>query len=312
MPTVSIGMTPRDHFSDMAEAVRLIFLNTSLPFTLYIVDCGMPERYRRAVERETAGHANVFWLRAHHFLYPNQSRNLVLAASKDEYVCFTENDNFVQPGWLEKLLAACERHGAAVATPMLLDGPAWMGSYHFHHDRGLSEIIAHDENGVVAHEVHTDPLSVRRRRFWKQSGLVTTIELHFFLIRRDAFETVGMFDERLSTDEENDLSIALFHHKIPVVYEPAVRVTYRPAPWIRSDERPFYLFRWGVEAAAKSDAVVREKWNAKSLPNTVNFVRGQRYRMNPIVWFFYRALRFPKFLRTEIRNRRALTRAGRP
>jgi GT2 family glycosyltransferase len=302
---VSVGVTIRDHFSDTAGAVRSILLNTHVPFTLHIVDCGLPERYRREVERETKGRENIRWIRSERLLHPNESRNLLLEATDgDDYVALVENDNVVPDGWLEKLIDACERHGADIAVPLLYDGPIWKGG--LHHDRGHGKIIATEEHGAKRMKILADPPGVRGRWNWGASEEVTTIEMHCILFRRKAFDTIGPFDDLLTACEEVDVSLAAFEHGIKMILEPAVKVRYNQTYRISDDERELFFFRWNVPNAEASVARVREKWGAEGVQDTADFARGQRYRLNRAAWLLYRASRAPRWLMHEVRARIAL------
>ena len=122
MHGVTVAVVPRDRFSKTGLTVRRVIENTPQPYRLVIVDAGMPKRYRVEVERLIDGHPNVEVLRTDKPLDSNSCKNWVIREDTDcEFMAMVENDNEVRPGWLEKLIRACDDEQAEVARPMILE-----------------------------------------------------------------------------------------------------------------------------------------------------------------------------------------------
>jgi hypothetical protein len=283
-PSVAIGVIPRERFNVAAEAVRRIVKHTSVPYRLVIIDCNMPERYRSEVEHALPASAPVDVLRFDRYLLPNESRNHVVAAAQhedkqsNEFVCLIDNDVFVEPGWLERLLAACEEESAGVARPAVLK----FGKVHFDCRLGPVSFVL----GSPGHrpriggwtrtsEFHPD--QGRRRVEW--------LEMHCLLFRTSVFSTIGPLDGTLNTREHVDLSLALRAKNVPIVFEPSSRVHFMPPPPVRTDERPFFFFRWDTTRAVASNARVKTKWNLVHYRSNIDWVFSRQSRVNRVHHF---------------------------
>ena len=283
-PTVTIGFLPRERFSLSAKALKKIYQHTHIPFNLVVVDCNMPSKYWKQIDNVLKGHSNVKIIRTDTFLQPNQSRNLILANTTDDYVCFIESDCMVSDNWLSRMIAACEEYPASVAIPLLLEGPTWRQKVH--HDRRLGKIRAWKEHGKIAYEFIKDP-SIKKRNRAKKCQRVWTLEPHIMLFQRKVFDKIGLFDEKLSAREPVDLSLALYKAKIPIVFEPRARVNFYNPPPVHKEEIPFYRFIWDIKRGIKSNMYLKKKWNLYRMPYSVRFIKGQHYRTSFLRWQLY-------------------------
>jgi Glycosyl transferase family 2 len=273
MPSLTIGVVPRERFCLTAETIRRIVANTSAPYRLIVVDAATPDRYRSQFERALPVDRSVQLLRFDRHLLPNESRNRIVAATEDEFLCLIDNDVLVEPGWLEPLVAACEAESAGVARPVVLKS----GDVHF--DRGLGPLSTalgtpgcRAQIGGRSRPSEFDPQEGRRQVDW--------LEMHCLLFRRSVFSVIGPLDEALSTREHLDLSLALRSRGIPIVFEPESRVHFVPPPPVHPDERPFFFFRWDVDKAIASNARVRTKWNLSRYRSNVDWVLARRSRVD--------------------------------
>lgn len=270
MPTITIGFVPRERFVLAAESLASLYEHTTLPFELLVVDPATPERYlaeMRAVLDRRDG-----WriLHADRHLLPAASRNLVLSEAAGDFVCLLENDNLFNPGWLEGLLAACERYPADVASPLIREGRGSEG----HFDRHLGSVVA-SSRSPGRREVL--PLS-RPRDVAADVEEVQFVEQHCLLFRRAVFDRIGAFDEELNTRDEVDLSLALLDAGATVVVTPRSVVNYvPPTTALELEELDFYRLRWDLDRAAASRERIAEKWDLVETPGDLDFVR---YRNN--------------------------------
>lgn len=102
-----------------AQALEQIYRNTHFDFRLILVDCGIPDTYRRQMDEVLKGRDNFEFIRTDHYLQTNAAHNLVIERNEDPFLCLIENDNLVHEDWLLHLLAACEEHPADVAVPLI-------------------------------------------------------------------------------------------------------------------------------------------------------------------------------------------------
>ena len=114
-PRVTLGFIPRERFSWAARSLKNVLATPAgLDYHLVIVDCAIPERYRREIEALVAGRDNVEFIRLDHHVMPNESRHLVNEVSQTEYTAMLENDNYVAPNWLGALVEACDEFDATL------------------------------------------------------------------------------------------------------------------------------------------------------------------------------------------------------
>lgn len=84
LPSIVIGVVPRERFALNGEVLRRIIRHTSERYRLLFVDCAMPECYRHEVETIVADTPHAEILRFDRYLLPNESRNHVIDASHEE------------------------------------------------------------------------------------------------------------------------------------------------------------------------------------------------------------------------------------
>ena len=298
-PLVTVGFVAKEKFHPAARALQALIDHATIPFNLLIVDCNMPPRYRAAIDRVLDGNRAIQAriIRVARYLQPNQSKNLVIRESTDEYVALIENDSFMPRGWLPALLDACLDYPAGcVVFPEMFEGPVANGRPHV--DAGIGRIRFWTQDGKIVREILRDD-SVHTRHLHPRRQLVDASEAHVFLAPRRVFERIGGLDERLTTREHCDLSLALHEAGIPMVLEGNVRASFYPAPPIHLDEWPFFRFVWNVRAAAESTDYLLRKWNAVNFPGSLGFVRSQAFRVHPLLWRAFESAnrRIPAFAR---------------
>ena len=108
------------------------------------------------------------------------------------------------------------------------------------------------------------------------------------LFRSRVFDTIGRFDERLTTRREIDLMAALHHHQIPIVLEPKAIAEYVSPPPVHSDERDYFRFVWDLDHAEASHHVLEEKWDFANLPYSIDFVKNRHRRITHLDFMKYR------------------------
>jgi hypothetical protein len=273
MSQLTVGFVPRDRFCKAREALEALYANTSIPFELIIVDCSIPDRFRREMEQVLKGRDNVRTIRTDHYLLTHQALNLILPENRTEYLFLMENDVLVEEECLPRLIAACQEHPAGVAVPLIIEQQEEFKKIHFDDRLGTIERIETPQGikrRIVEREVSKEYDQESERR------TVGMIETHCVLFRSDVFDRIGPFDETMSTRSEVDVSLALDDAGITMVFEPMARVVYAPPPPVYPEERDYYLFKWDVERAVQNHEHLVEKWNLEHLPHSVDFVKMRR------------------------------------
>ena len=279
MPTVTIGVVPRERFSAAGEALQSIYDHTALRFNLVIVDCAVPPAYRRQMDQVLAGRDNVTIVQVDRHLLPNLSRNLVLKNSTADFICLIENDVIVRPGWLDRLIVACEEHPADVAAPLILERLGEFEKVHFDDRLGRLEEVATGTGTGLRILPQDEPKEGTRAGARRE---VEFLETHCVLFRGPVFERVAGFDESITAQEEVDMSLSLRRAGLTLIVEPASVVTFLPPPPVYPDEKAYYCMKWNPETYAADYTRVARKWNLIDPPSAMGVVRTRRsYALEP-------------------------------
>lgn len=240
-PPVTIVVVPREQFCRAPTSLERIYAATSAPFELVYVDGNSPPPLQRHLARQ-AELRGFTLVRTNHYLTSNEARNLGLQRVQTPYVAFLDNDVLPEPGWLDALLACAEETGAWVVGPVVyLD----QGAERLVHYGGAAIRIV-DEAGVrrlsYTPQLTNVPLSrapVLRR------GRCDLVKFYGILVRRDAFDRIGPFDEGLLTVfEPADFALAVQKAGGEVYLEPGAVVTHTLPPPLPAADLPFFLLRW--------------------------------------------------------------------
>ena len=277
MADVTIALIPRDRFSPTEECLDRLFACTKAPFRLLIVDCDIPKRFRLQIERVVKGRPRVDFLELGRFAFPNECRNFAAQHTNSEFLCWLDNDTFVQDRWLDCLLEACERHSAGVALPVVLEGRDPQSPLHSATFFKSNLEMHRNAQGRLAFTRISRPEWTMPDHAFRFFGVV---EEHCLFFRKAVLDAAGPFDEALNTRELWDLTCQLRALDVPVVLEPNARVNFVPPPPVRPEDRLFFEYRWDLRTAERSNRVVQERWDITNFDNSVPWIRRWRQRMH--------------------------------
>ncbi|HVY68543.1 MAG TPA: glycosyltransferase family 2 protein [Verrucomicrobiae bacterium] len=175
-----------------------------------------------------------------------EGNNRAAIAATGKFLFFLNNDAWLEPDCLERLLAEVEAKGAGAATPMVMD---------FSDDNFQS---------MGAEGLDLCGLTSTRRRYNKTREVFMP-EGCSYLIERELFERVGRFDARLFMySDELDLSWRVWISGRTALAVPAARLHHRGAANVNpqgggqvvefrtSDSKRFYANRNGLLVVLKN------------------------------------------------------------
>jgi glycosyltransferase involved in cell wall biosynthesis len=248
---------PRERFGSSVDALESIYQHTSTPFNLIYVDGNSPPAVAKALAAQSK-RRNFELIRKNQFLVPNHARNMALAKVRTKYVVFMDNDVFVTPGWLERLIDCAEQTEASIVSPVYLEGK-------------LEDRIVHMANAISRIDKRStgDYYIEKRLHAGKklddvQANLVreTTdlFEFHCALMRTDLFLIPDLMPDDISNLEHSHLSMRVLKLGHTLYFEPSSVVTYDYTyPFVLSD-LPFFYFRWGQALSVKCLNFFKEYW----------------------------------------------------
>lgn len=288
-PSVAVAFIPRERFAMAAASLLRLYQNTSLPFRLYLLDCGTPEKYRKEIDAVLAGKDNVERIVRSELLLPNEMKRIAAAAASEDYIFFLENDCLVEEGCLDLLVAAAEEFPAPVAVPLLLER---IGNRDvLHHDRSFGSIETLPDGSIA---LRPTPQAFEKTHLLTERQQISILESHSFMVRRDVLQKIGPLDGTLSMDEYVDFALSCRQHGFTMVLEPKSRVVFHSPPPVAPEEKPFFFFRWNPEMALRSYETVSRRWNlAPSRPprfqGGLQFCHAQRWRVHRWTWNVYQS-----------------------
>jgi succinoglycan biosynthesis protein ExoA len=148
-----------------------------------------------------------------HGNHPTKQRNEAVMEATGELIYFLDNDSEPDRGNIKKALPHFkQKRVVAVSGPAL--------------PKENANTLQRGVDGVFSSIFGTGNARARHSR---QSGPrhanANMVILCNFLIRKDVFENLGMFNEKLFPSEENDLAVKIIHNAYLIVYEPNFFVT---------------------------------------------------------------------------------------
>lgn len=265
---VTIVCVPRDHFSDVPEALESVLVNTDAPFDLIYVDGGS-SKSTAGYLREQAASRDFRLIRTEHYLSPNRARNMGAAAVQTPYTVFIDNDVVVAPGWLSPLIACAERTGAAIVSPLNFEMKPLHTIVHFAGGQAHVDVVEKDGR-TERHIVD----KIKKKNFPKESARTECAEFHCMLVRTDAFRAIGGLDERLLSTRENlDFCMMLREAGHEIWFEPASRITYLPPVTMTAADASYFALRWSDAWDLASFRHFQNKWQ---LADDAYFAREYR------------------------------------
>lgn len=262
-PEVTIIVSPRERFSYSRESLESIYANTNYPFELVYIDGNSP-KYLRKYLKQKSQEKEFKLIPTEQYLSPNQARNIGLKEVNTEYLVFIDNDVYVEPGWLEKLVNCAEKTEATVVCPLVCIGQERYSKIHL--AGGEARIILEVKNDKIRRKVHEKHYFVNRlvadlkdQLHRKQCELA---EFHCVLVRTDIFNIIGKLDEKLlSTREHIDFCLTVNNAGRDIYCEPDSVVTYVPAKNLALSDLTYFQLRWSDRWELISLEHFAKKWN---------------------------------------------------
>ncbi|MGF1589404.1 MAG: glycosyltransferase family 2 protein [Pleurocapsa sp.] len=267
-PQVTIIVVPRERFSYSRESLESIYANTQVPFALIYVDGNSPKHIQAYLLAQSQLQ-NFKLIRSEHYLSPNQARNIGLAAVDTKYVVFLDNDVYVEPGWLEKLIDCAEATDAAAVCPLVCLGKKPLSKQKYNTiclAGGEAQIYLEIKKATACRKVHYQyyfancllvevPEGLQRRE-------CELAKFHTLLVRTDIFAAIGQLDEKLlSIQEDIDFCLAIIQARKKIYCEPNSVVTYVPAQNLTLSDLAYFELRWSDAWELSSLKHFNQKWD---------------------------------------------------
>lgn len=273
-PNVTLILTQRERFSLTRPSLESILADyDAYPFQLIYVDGNSPPHIASYLRETAEQYPFMTLIRKEQYLRSNVARNLALPLAQDaNYIAFLDNDDVVEPGWLEKLVACAEEEKAGVVTPLTLQGQPGSPDIEVH-VAGIETKMRVQNSGrrwfqqkqlLYAHKLREVEHLLTRTT-------VDSVEFHCILIRRDILAKIELDELFDSLASHTDLCHQVQDLGWPIFIEPSARVIFlnpRQINGFEPTDVPFYRFKWSepyVKAVFKR--CVRKWYLAKDDPS---------------------------------------------
>ena len=264
-PLATIVFTARDRFSMAVRTLNTLIQTTTAPYELVYVDAGSPNAVAQELARICA--ENGFeYIRINRYLAPAEQRNIGLRQVKTKHVVFVENDVIVAENWLTALVNCAEETGAEAVQPLICQGVPLHSEIHqaggvFTDDMDAFFNGPADQRNFIDEHFHqgerVEDVDLKRTE-------TQITEVHCFLVRRDVFEKLGEFDEKmLSSKDHMNFSMDVWKSGGRIMLEPESIVTFcvpnRYHP-VKPMDRAYFLLRWSKDWRLQSLKRLQDKW----------------------------------------------------
>lgn len=226
------------------------------------------------------GFQNIRFISYENYLLPNQSRNRLIDETKDEYLCFIENDILVEKDWLRHLLSACQETKSGVVAPHIMEGREPLGPAHFDWRHYAIKEVSGPEGPQIEILPRTSWEDYKPGKFKRRREIF--IESHCMLFHRSVFESFGYFDEGHNCREEIDICLNLYRCDVPVWFEPESHVHFLGPnkATLESEERQYFKFKWDLDRAIRTHEEIQKRWNLVEIPTSIPFVKRRLAFLN--------------------------------
>lgn len=276
-PNVTLVIVPRERFGSSVASLESVYANTSMPFRVIYIDGNSPQSTARELLKQSKLKGFEL-IRENKFLTANKARNLGLARVSTKYVVFLDNDVFVTPGWLERMIECAEETGADIVSPLYLEGKLERRIIHM--ANAVSKIEVRDgkkyyiEDRLLASQ-KLDAVSHNLSR--EQSNL---FEFHCVLMRTDLFAIPDLMPEHVSNLEHSHLSMRVLALGKKIYFEPSSVLTYDYSYPFYISDLPFFHYRWSHALSTQSLMFFKKFWDLSDddpfIPNALQWVADHR------------------------------------
>lgn len=211
-PDVSIVIVTYGQWSVVRDAIATLVANTSRRYELIVVDNASPDGTGDELARGLRG-ARLFRMPSN--VGFGNGATFGAGQAVGQVLCFLNSDAFVEPGWLEPLVAALDVPGVGAAIPAVLEMDGRL--------QEAGSVVGHD-GSTWPDGVHDDPA----RPAYRFGRVVDYGSAVCLVMRRSTFLAAGGFDARyrVAYYEDVDLAFDLGARGQHWWYEPASRVRH--------------------------------------------------------------------------------------
>ena len=210
-PRISVAIPCRNEEKTIAKCVNAFLSGTVKEIEVIVVDSASEDR-SVAVLEEIARKDSRLRVISNPARITPRAFNLGIQASRGEYVCIYGGHSIPGPDWAERNLAAIKAQPEAAAVGGLLDTIS---------DTFVGKAVAAVQSCVFG-------VGNVRFRVGGPPGFVDTVVYGCY--RREVFDKYGYFDEKFTTNQDDELNLRLTAGGEKLYFDPSIQTTYYARP----------------------------------------------------------------------------------
>lgn len=283
---VTVVITPRDRYSELAECVRKLYAFTDEAlFELLILDLGYPKNDLAAGLQVLEGRSN-YRVIDYGMIIPMDAMRRVRSEIKTPYAVFMDNDSRVTEGWLPPLIAAGDDPDVAVMSPVVLEASGV--------DEGadLRTHLFTTELRVV--DVEDDPYLVEYKTYRRSPPedlpqvLTDTeaFELHCVMFRTDDLNAIEL--PYMTIREHLDIGMQLRAKGKRLVVVPQSEVIFdNLGTRAKLSDLRYFNLRWNGDVTGRSSRLFERRWGFKFYSEEAIYLWAVRRRVFLLLRWMY-------------------------
>lgn len=178
-PLVSVIIPNYNHAAYIADAIRSVLAQDYRPIEVIVVDDGSTDNSRQVVAA-FGDQVTYLWQRNQGL---SAARNTGIHAARGQYIGLLDADDLYHPSFLRTLVP-------------LLEADATLGAVY-----GGYQFV--DEHGQPLPQIGNPTVAVEE--FYATMARGNFLAAHCLLVRRNCYESIGLFDESLRASEDWDM-----------------------------------------------------------------------------------------------------------
>lgn len=264
-PKISVVVPCRNEEKHIAKCVHSFLDGTVYDIEVIVVDSNSDDRSVEILE-EIARREPRLRVVANPARITPRAFNLGIQAARAPYICIYGGHSIPHPNWAERCLAAIAEHPEAAAVGGLLD------------------TVSETFTGKAVAAVQSCVFGVGNVRFrvGGSPGYVDTVVYGCF--RREAFEKYGLFDERFTTNQDDELNLRLTAAGEKLWFDPTIVTIYHARPtWRKALDQYWRYGKFKYDTFRKNGRI-------GAIRHLAPAVFAAFVTLWPVTWFFSPAL----------------------
>jgi len=284
---ITVVITPRDRYSGIIECIENLYLVTTQPFYLKVLDLAYPATIKKQLITLIASKDNAELIELG-LIIPMEAVRKIRNTITTPYTMLLDNDSNVTKGWAEPLLDVAEKEQAVIVNPLTLEKEGVDKGAELRNHLYTNEIRVVNVNGsdYLIEEKHYRralpediPKEVRHSEMF---------ELHGVLFETKFLQKIEI--PQMVIREHIDIAMQAKKMGGKILTEPkSVIIFDNLGTRMELDDMKFFFYRWGRSLTWQSSRLFEKRWgyNFYAEQSMYHWVFRRR------IFLFCRWLHFP-------------------